>query len=89
VLVLCRKVLGPEHPETLATMHSLAFFYFAADRKDESLKLLEELLVLSRKVLGPEHPETISAMHNLALSYSDAGRNDEAAKLRAELEAKR
>ncbi len=82
---LDRKVLGPEHPDTLNAMANLANSYFDAGRKDEALKLREEVLALSRKVLGPEHPDTLGAMRNLAISYLDAGRKDEAIKLREEV----
>jgi Flp pilus assembly protein TadD len=66
-------------------MLNLALSYSAAGRKDEALKMREEVLPLSRKVFGPEHPETLMAMNNLALSYSAAGRKDEALKMREEL----
>ena len=51
-------------------MGNLAISYFAAGRRDEALKLREEVLALSRKVNGPEHPDTLGAMNNLAISYA-------------------
>jgi len=81
VLTLDRKVLGPEHPDTLHAMENLANDYDVAGRRDESLKLREQVLTLERKVQGPEHPETLEAMVNLASSYDEAGRRDEALKL--------
>ena len=89
VLALCRKVLGPEHPDTLRAMNNLAISYDVAGRRDEALKLREEVLALRRKVIGPEHPDTLRAMNNLAISYADAGRRDEALKLREEVLALR
>jgi eukaryotic-like serine/threonine-protein kinase len=82
-----RDTLGPEHPDTLVAMHSLAFYHREAGRPDESLKLQEEVLRLNRKVHGPEHPETLGAMHNLAnaLFFTAKGRRPEALKLREEL----
>jgi tetratricopeptide (TPR) repeat protein len=77
VLALRRKVLGPEHPDTLTSMHNLAVYYGDAGRRDEALEMREEVLALRRKLLGPEHPETLTAMNNLASSYGDAGRRDE------------
>jgi len=85
VLTLDREVLGPEHPDTLAAMGNLANSYSDAGRKDEALKLHEEVLTLDRKVLGPEHPDTLWGMDNLAHCYGDAGREDEALKLREEV----
>ncbi len=81
LLPLSRKVLGPEHPETISAMHNLANYYQIAGRRDEALKLREEVLTLRRKVNGPEHPDTLKALVNLADSYTAAGRRDEALKL--------
>ena len=69
MLPLCRKVSGPEHPDTLSAMNNLAISYAEAGRRDEALKLREQVLALSRKVNGPEHPATLKAMNNLAISY--------------------
>jgi eukaryotic-like serine/threonine-protein kinase len=80
---------GPENPDTLMAMHSLARSYENVGRREEALKLREEVLTLRRKVLGPEHPDTLNAMNNLALSYADFGRRDDALKLRVETVALR
>jgi tetratricopeptide (TPR) repeat protein len=66
-------------------MHNLANSYAEAGRRDEALKLKEEVVALYRKVSGPEHPATLTAMQNLAGSYDEAGRRDEALKLREQL----
>ena len=89
VLPLYRKVLGPEHPDTIGAMNALAYSYQKADRQDEALKLREQVLPLRRKVLGPEHPDTLSAMHNLANSYFYTAHWDEALKLREQVLALR
>jgi tetratricopeptide (TPR) repeat protein len=72
-LGLRRKVLGPQHPETIVAMANLASSYFDLGRREEALKLREETLALSRKVNGPEHPETILIMNNLADSSARSG----------------
>ena len=77
----CLATLGPEHPETLRAMGSLADSYFDAGRYEEAFKLREEVLALRRKVLGPEHPDTLVAMHCVAISYFHAGHREEAFKL--------
>ena len=38
-------------------MTCLAGSYFEAGRRDEAIKLREDVLPLRVKVLGPEHPE--------------------------------
>jgi tetratricopeptide (TPR) repeat protein len=81
-LALERKLLGPEHPETVRAMHNLANFYDATGHRDDALKLREHVLPLQRKVSGPEHPDTLRAIDALGDSYDEAGRRDEALKLR-------
>jgi tetratricopeptide (TPR) repeat protein len=83
-LTLSRKVNGPEDPDTLGAINSLALSYAEAGRRDEALKLREELLALRRKVNGPENPETLRAIQDLAVFYFNAGRQDEAVKLEEE-----
>ena len=46
LLELRRKVLGPEHPDTLRVMHDLAQSYDDAGRQEEALKMQEQLLEL-------------------------------------------
>jgi tetratricopeptide (TPR) repeat protein len=62
-------------------MTNLVSCYFAAGRREEALKLLEEVLPLSRKVLGPEHSDTLLAMNNLAGAYHIERRYPEAEPL--------
>ena len=81
MLALGRKVLGPEHPDTLMWMGSLASSYYDVGRKEEALQLREQVLALDRKVFGPEHAYTLYGMRDLAISYADAGRDDEARDL--------
>jgi tetratricopeptide (TPR) repeat protein len=76
---------GPEHPDTLDAMESLADSYDEAGRLGEALKLRDQVLPLRRKVLGPEHPDTVMAMSWLANSFEAAGRWREALTLREEV----
>jgi tetratricopeptide (TPR) repeat protein len=85
VLALRSKVLGPEHPYTLAAMTLLGNAYDKAGHHAEAFKLREQVLVLERKVSGAEHPDTLEAMSGLANSYEQAGRRDEALKLREQV----
>ncbi len=73
--------LGPEHPDTLASMNDLASSHAAAGRNDLALKLFEETLALQKAKLGPDHPETLMGMNNLAASYAEIGQDDRALKL--------
>jgi len=73
---LRRQQLGPEHPDTLVSMNSLAQAYQAAGKLDLALPLFEETLKLSKAKLGPEHPSTLTSINNLAMAYQEAGKWD-------------
>jgi tetratricopeptide (TPR) repeat protein len=62
-------------------MENLAIFYDAVGRRDESLKLKEQILDLCLEVLGPKNPYTLAATSELAKGYAEAGRQDEVLKL--------
>jgi serine/threonine protein kinase/tetratricopeptide (TPR) repeat protein len=72
---------GPDDPETLTSMNSLANCYRALGRHAEALELLEETLALMKAKLGPDDPETLTSMNNLAIIYQVLGRHAEALKL--------
>jgi serine/threonine protein kinase len=76
-----RRVLGPESPETLATMHHLATTLVADGRYPEAEKLFRETLDIQRRVLGPENAFTLLSMNNLAYALYQQGRYAEAEKL--------
>jgi tetratricopeptide (TPR) repeat protein len=76
--------LGPDHPDTLRSMHNLANSYKALGRHADALKLGEQTLALMKAKLGPDHPDTLASMHNLANSYKALGRHADALKLREE-----
>ncbi len=75
---------GPDHPDTLSSMHSLANSYADLNRPADALKLCEETLVIQKRVLPPDHPLTLLSMMNLARSYEALNRPDEVLKLREE-----
>ena len=85
LLQLRKGKLGPDHPNTIASMHNLAIRYSEAGRREEALKLSEEVVGLGKGKLGPDHPNTITSMHTLAIRYSEAGRREEALKLSEEV----
>ena len=71
------RVLGPDHPDTLASRNNLANAYQAAGRIDEAITLHEQTLAARERVLGPDHPDTLQSRNNLAPAYRAAGRTDE------------
>jgi serine/threonine protein kinase/tetratricopeptide (TPR) repeat protein len=76
-----RKHLGPDHPDTLASMANLAICYASLGRQADALKLQEETLAFMKVKLGRDHPVTLANMNNLALSYAALGRQVDALKL--------
>jgi serine/threonine protein kinase/tetratricopeptide (TPR) repeat protein len=78
---LYTRHLGPDHPETLRSMHNLARSYHDLGRYAEALELKEETLALFKARLGPDHLDTLTNMHNLAVTYSALGRHADALKL--------
>ncbi|GAA3068371.1 hypothetical protein GCM10010464_35770 [Pseudonocardia yunnanensis] len=77
----CERVLGPDHPDTLASCNNLASAYASAGRLEEALPLFEATLADRERVLGPDHPATLASRNNLASVYESAGRLEEATSL--------
>ena len=75
------KILGDDHPQTLASRNNLASAYQQAGRLDEAIPLFEQVLADMRRVLGDNHPDTLTSRNNLAGAYYSAGRLDEAIPL--------
>jgi tetratricopeptide (TPR) repeat protein len=87
-LALRTAHLGPDHVDTLSSMHSLADAYNGAGRHAETLALRRRLLLNRTAVLGPDHPETIDCARRLAAAYGYAGEFETSAPLWEQLLAK-
>ena len=68
------RVLGADHPDTLATRDNLATAYRAAGRTAEAITTYEQNLAARERVLGADHPDTLATRDNLATVYRAAGR---------------
>ena len=75
------KILGDDHPQTLASRNNLAYAYYSAGRLDEAIPLYEQVAADSARILGDNHPQTLTSRNNLANAYYSAGRLDEAIPL--------
>jgi tetratricopeptide (TPR) repeat protein len=75
-----RRILGADHPDTLAAMSGLAMV-IARDRPAEGEKLLRDVVDGFQRRLGAEHPETLKATSKLASAIQRQGRYGEAARL--------
>jgi eukaryotic-like serine/threonine-protein kinase len=78
------ELRGPDHPDTLRSMHDLAGIYANLGRYADALKLLEVVLGARRRVLGPDHPHTLASLSNLAAGYDELGRHPDAVRVRLE-----
>ncbi len=84
------RAFGPEEPETLRAMNSMAKMYLRQERFGEAEGLYREVLSARRRVLGPDHPDTLTSMNSLTIMYARQGRYPEAEKLfRETVEARR
>ena len=75
------RLLGPDHPDTLASWNNLAIACQEAGRKAEAVRLHERALAGRVRALGPEHPDTLASRNNLAIACQEVGRKAEAVRL--------
>jgi hypothetical protein len=81
VMEVRKRVLGAEHPDTLASMHNLAVTFSDQGRWTEAEALQVQVMEVKKRVLGTEHPGTLTSMYNLAWTRKGRGRDAEARKL--------
>ena len=67
------RVLGPQHPNTLAARSHRAFWTGAAGDAAASRDQYAALVPIHERVLGPEHPAALTARANLAFHTGKAG----------------
>jgi serine/threonine protein kinase len=75
-LDLRKTHLGPDHPDTLASMARLAEDYMWVARYQDSIALRQQLLQRREAILGPDHPDTLSCASFLGEGYLRAGQLD-------------
>jgi eukaryotic-like serine/threonine-protein kinase len=80
-----RQVLGPEHPDTLKTMFSLAWTLDLEGQRQEAERIVRQTLDIQRHVLGPDHPDTLASINGLAVTLQERGQYTEAEKLEREI----
>jgi len=85
VMKMRKKLLGTEHPSTLASMANLASTYRNQGRWNEAERLEVQVMDMRKKLLGIEHPDTLASMANLASTYRNQGRWNEAEQLQVQV----
>jgi tetratricopeptide (TPR) repeat protein/predicted Ser/Thr protein kinase len=88
-LELRERVLGPEHPDTLASKNSLLEWMQNVGQHEQALPFGQQLLASRRRVLGPDHPDTLSTMNNVAIVLFQLGKSPEGIALMEECVATR
>ena len=74
LLPVRERVLGREHPDTLATRANLARWTGEAGDAAAARDECAALLPVEERVRGREHPDTLITRHNLAYWTEDAER---------------
>ncbi|MEU4781083.1 tetratricopeptide repeat protein, partial [Micromonospora sp. NPDC023633] len=69
----CLRVLGPDHPDTLAAYGDLAHRRGMADDSAGAVAAYEQLLADYLRVLEPDHPRTLTTRGSLAYWRGTAG----------------
>jgi serine/threonine protein kinase/tetratricopeptide (TPR) repeat protein len=80
-LVLRQTHLGTGHPDTLASMDTLASAYQWVARYGEAITLSHQLLDDARTRLGQDHPETLARAERVAECYRAAREWDTSIRL--------
>ncbi|ODS34806.1 MAG: kinesin light chain KLC [Candidatus Scalindua rubra] len=80
-LKVAEEIFGSDHPNSVTTMNSLAWFYYSQGKYAEAEPLLKRALEISEKALGKEHPQIATVLSNLAALYKEQGKYTEAEPL--------
>ncbi|WP_420063573.1 tetratricopeptide repeat protein [Micromonospora chokoriensis] len=67
------RVLGPDHPHTLATRGNLARWRGEAGDPASAATACADLLTDQVRVLGPDHPHTLTTRNRLIFWRGKAG----------------
>ncbi len=84
-LEIQRRVLGPEHPDTLRSTRILASVLEDEGHHEEAEKMKRQTLDLDRRVLGPDNDETLRCLSSLTTTLRGKGDYAEAEKLDREV----
>jgi tetratricopeptide (TPR) repeat protein len=73
-LAIRRRVLGPDHADTLDVMDALGEVLWAKGDTDEGLVYVREALTGCQRHLGPDHKLTMTTLNNYALLLQRLGK---------------
>jgi tetratricopeptide (TPR) repeat protein len=72
-LAVSTRILGDDHPSTLASRYNLATDYHAGGDLRRAIPLYEQALAGSTRVLGEDSPQTLNIRSNLTAACQEAG----------------
>ncbi|MBV9072284.1 MAG: serine/threonine protein kinase, partial [Acidobacteria bacterium] len=81
---LRKNALGPDDPDTLASMNELGVLYNLEAKYGAAEALLSQVLEARRRVLGKDHKDTLTTMAALGTVISYAGDDTRAARVLSE-----
>lgn len=85
-----RRVLGEDHPATLASMDTMGDLLRRQGKLAEAERYERGVMEKRRRVLGEEHPDTMEAIHDMAVQLEKQGNwNDAELYYREVLEKRR
>jgi tetratricopeptide (TPR) repeat protein/CHAT domain-containing protein len=73
LLAIKKGTLGPDQPETAASLNDLAALYEAMGAYEKAEPLFQQALQIFEKAFGPDNPNTATSLNNLALVYFQMG----------------
>jgi tetratricopeptide (TPR) repeat protein len=78
-LVIQKKTVGEDHPDTVNSYNNLGGAYYEKGQYDKAIEYYEKALAIQKEVLGEEHPDTARSYNNIGLAYNKAkGQYDKA-----------
>ncbi|MFJ3784977.1 tetratricopeptide repeat protein [Streptomyces sp. NPDC090093] len=83
------RVLGHDHPDTLASHYEVGFALARLDRPADALDVFGRVALARARVLGADHPDTLAARQERAYALGRLGRHPEAYELYVEVIAAR
>jgi tetratricopeptide (TPR) repeat protein len=72
------RLLGPDHPDTLASRYEVAFTLNHTGRPADALREYTHVADSRERILGPDHPDTLTARQEMAYVLGQLGRHFEA-----------
>src|SRR5262249_4793112 len=76
-----RDHLGPDHPDTLRAIQQLAATVFASGRRNDALRLYQDVYDRRSQALGSEHADTLRSLNGIARARFEMGDRKEGVDL--------